>query len=119
MDSDRFERDAQTGRFKGRQRNHGYKSRNGLVFYGFQQKVQKEQFGFAKFRKKKTTLIMNRTSLLEWAGRAEKGTQRLRHTVRITSEKILIKLIMAPTVKFCRQRILNLFEVATKQAMDA
>ena len=118
MDPTQFERD-EKGQFQGRRRNHGYKSRSGLTFYGFQEKVRTEQFGFGKFRKKKTSLIMNRTGLLEWAGRADKGTQRLRHTVRITSSKVLIKLLMAPTVKFCRQRILNLFEAATKQAMDA
>lgn len=116
MDSDRFERDKKTGRFMGRKRNHGYQSRNGLVFYEFQRKKPKT-LGFSRLSKG-TSLISDRTSLLEWASNKDKGTQRLRHTVRITSDKVLIKLIMAPTVKFCRKRILDIFETATKQAMN-
>ena len=116
MDPTQFERD-EKGRFQGRLRNHGYKSRSGLTFYSFFKRVEQPS-GLAKFKGRNRKVLMSR-SLLDWAGRADKGTQRLRHTVRITSSKVLIKLLMAPTVKFCRQRILNLFEAATKQAMDA
>jgi hypothetical protein len=97
MDPNRIVRDPITGNFAGSVRNNGYTSRSGLRFYRF-----------------------SRTpGLEEWARNKDKGTQALRHTVRLTSPDVRIKLILAPTVKFCRQRVFALFEAATKEAMDA
>jgi hypothetical protein len=84
------------GRFEGRERNNGYKSRDGLKFYLFN-KVP---------------------GLLKWAEDSQKGTQRLRHQVFLASGTARIKLILAPAVRFCRARIGAIFESATRQAMD-
>lgn len=112
-----YERDPATGRFLGRRRNHGYKSREGLRFFAFSEKVAVAGAGFSTaFGTKKITRV--REDLKAWAGRKDKGTQLLRHTVRLTSDKVRIKLLMAPTVKFTRERILQIFASDTAQAME-
>lgn len=77
--------------------NNGYSSREGLEF----------------------TKFTDDPELFAWAKRADKGTQLLRHTVRLKNSDILTKLLAAPTVKFCRGRIEKMFVDAARQAMEA
>ncbi len=118
MDPKRFIR-GPGGRFMGSKRNNGYKSRDGLRFSAFEEKVKiAGSFGFSRVAGKSKRVTLVRAGLRNWAEQQSKGTQRLRHTVRLGNPDALIKLVLAPTVKFTRDRVAAIFGDATKKAME-